>query len=134
MTRANQDARPGPEPRNDRLLPLFRTATLVCAITVAWLAFRPTTDATSGLPWDKANHAAAFLVLTVLAGRGWPDLHRRLLTLILLAAGVGVELVQGLPQIGRDADVWDVVADAVGICAGLAAMAWLRRHRPDIRE
>src|SRR5688572_16411721 len=100
MTRANQSARPGPEPRNDRALPLFRTATLVWAVTVAWLAFRPAADAAGGLPWDKANHAAAFLVLTVLAGRGWPDLPRWLLMLVLLAAGVGVELVQGLPQIG----------------------------------
>ena len=127
MRRANH---PGPEPRNEPGLHLFRTATLVWAILIAWLAFRPSTGLESGLPWDKANHAAAFVALTLLAGRGWPDLPRIALALIMLAAGVGVELVQGLPQVGRHADVWDVVADAVGIAGGLILLAWPRRRRP----
>jgi VanZ family protein len=126
MRRANH---PGPEPRNEPGRPLFRTATLVWAILIAWLAFRPSTGLEGGLPWDKANHAAAFVALTMLAGRGWPDLPRTALVLIMLAAGIGIELVQGLPAIGRDADVWDVVADAAGIAAGLAGLAALRRRR-----
>jgi len=134
MTRANQDARPGPESPNDRNSRLFRTATLVCAIVVGWLAFRPVSGADSGLPWDKANHALAFAALTVLAGRGWPGLRRSLLVLIMLSAGVGVELVQGLPQVGRDADVWDVVADGVGIAIGLALLALTARRRVAVRE
>lgn len=125
MRRANH---PGPEPRNEPGLRLFRTATLTWAIIIAWLAFRPSTGLEGGLPWDKANHAVAFVVLTLLAGRGWPGLSRTALVLVMLAAGAGIELVQGLPQIGRDADVWDVVADAVGIAAGLAGLAWLRRR------
>lgn len=128
MTRANHRPGPASEPRNERVAGLFRTAALACAIVLAWLAFRPATGVDQGLPWDKANHALAFLVLTVLTGRGWPDLSRGLLILIMLAAGVGIELVQGLPQIGRDADVWDVVADAVGVAAGLAVLAGLRRR------
>ncbi|NJC41279.1 VanZ family protein [Brevundimonas alba] len=96
---------------------------------MAWLAFRPVTGVEGGLPWDKANHALAFIVLTALAGRGWPVLSRAALFLIMLVAGIGIELVQGLPQIGRDADVWDVVADAVGILVGLALLGWLRRSR-----
>jgi VanZ family protein len=102
-------------------------------MVVAWLAFRPSTGAESGLPWDKANHALAFVVLTTLAGRGWPALSRTMLVLIMLAAGVGIELIQGLPQVGRDADVWDVAADAVGIAAGLALLSWLQRRRPGVR-
>jgi len=125
MRRANH---PGPEPRNELGLRLFRTATLAWAIIIAWLAFRPSTGLEGGLPWDKANHAVAFIALTLLAGRGWPGLSRTALVLIMLAAGTGIELVQGLPQIGRDADVWDVVADAVGIAAGLSGLAWLRRR------
>lgn len=125
MRRANH---PGPEPRNEPGLRLFRTATLGWAIIIGWLAFRPSTGLEGGLPWDKANHAVAFVVLTLLAGRGWPGRSRTALVLIMLAAGAGIELVQGLPQIGRDADVWDVVADAVGIAGGLAGLAWLRRR------
>ncbi|MDZ4113712.1 MAG: hypothetical protein U1E18_29535 [Brevundimonas sp.] len=127
MTRANHRPAPHPESPNERAAGLFRTAALACAIVLAWLAFRPATGVEQGLPWDKANHALAFVVLTVLTGRGWPDLSRGLLIVIMLAAGVGIELVQGLPQIGRDADVWDVVADGVGIAAGLVLLAVLRR-------
>ncbi|HYC98043.1 hypothetical protein [Brevundimonas sp.] len=76
----------------------------------------------------------AFLLLTALAGRGWPGLSRTALVLIMLAAGVGIELVQGLPQIGRDADVWDVVADAAGIAAGLAVLKQLGRRPRPFRE
>lgn len=132
MIRANHRPDPGPDPRKERAAGLFRTAALTCAIMLAWLAFRPATGVEQGLPWDKANHALAFLVLTVLTGRGWPDLSRGLLILIMLAAGLGIELVQGVPQIGRDADVWDVVADGVGVAAGLAVLAGLRR-RADLR-
>lgn len=131
MRRAN---RSGLESRNEPRRGLFRTATLGWALVIAWLAFRPSTGLESGLPWDKANHAAAFVVLTVLTGRGWPDLPRIVLVLIMLAAGVGIELVQGLPQIGRDADVWDVVADGVGAAAGLGLLVWLKRARNRLRE
>lgn len=122
---------PGPEheANNERAARLFRTATLIWATIVAWLAFRPVPSVEAGLPWDKLHHAAAFVVLTVLCGRGWLRLPWPVLVLIMLAAGIGIELVQGLPAIGRDADVWDVVADAVGLVLGLAVLAALR-HRP----
>lgn len=133
MTGANHGPRSGPEPRNDRAGRLFRTATLICAVAIAWLAFRPAVEIDAGLPWDKANHAMAFAVLTFLAGRGWPRLARVGLALIMLAAGIGVELVQGAPQVGRDADAWDVAADAVGIALGWAALRAAGR-RTGLRE
>jgi VanZ family protein len=131
MRRANH---PGPESRNEPRRRLFRTATLGWAIIICWLAFQPSTAVESGLPWDKANHAAAFLVLTLLAGRGWPALSRVAVVLAMLAAGVGIELVQGLPWIGRHAETWDVLADAVGVAAGLGLLAWLERARYPLRE
>lgn len=91
---------------------------------MSWLAFRPAPRVEPGLPWDKLHHAAAFLLLTVLVGKGWPRLGPVALTAVMLAAGIGIELIQGLPAIGRDADVWDVVADAVGVAAGLLALRW----------
>lgn len=133
MRRANHPDRHDPESQNGPGLRLFRTATLAWAVVLAWLAFRPSIGVEGGLPWDKANHAMAFVVLTALTGRGWPALSRTVLVLMMLAAGVGIELIQGLPQVGRDADVWDVVADAVGIAAGLALLSWLLRRRPGVR-
>ena len=134
MRRANHPERPDPESRNGRALRLFRTATLTWAVIMAWLAFRPSTGFDGGLPWDKANHALAFVVLTTLTARGWPGLSRIGLVLIMLAAGVGIELIQGLPQIGRDADGWDVVADAVGVAAGFLVLARLARRPVAVRE
>jgi glycopeptide antibiotics resistance protein len=34
---------------------------------------------------------------------------------VLLVFGIGIEILQGLPIIGRDADIFDVVADTCGI-------------------
>lgn len=123
MTGANQVPRPTAPQTNPVRSNWFRAGTLVCALVMAWLAFRPSTGVDVGLPWDKANHALSFLVLTVLAGCGWPRLTLVRTGLIMLAAGIVIELVQGLPAIGRDADVWDVVADVVGFGLGWAVLA-----------
>lgn len=114
----------------DRNVPrsFWRVAAVGFAVVVAWFAFRPAADVASGLPWDKANHAVAFLVLTMLTGLGWPGLHRLWLFALMVVAGIAIELVQGLPAIGRDADVMDVLADAVGAMAGILALwLWSRR-------
>lgn len=109
---------------------VFRAGTFGLALVVAWFAFRPAAEVDAGLSWDKANHALAFMVLTVLAGLGWPRLSAAGLLAIMVLAGVGIELVQGLPAIGRDADVLDVVADAVGTLIGLLIIAVAERRWP----
>ena len=105
----------------------FRLATLVVGLVLAWLAFRPSTGADVGLPWDKANHCFSFVVLTVLTGCGWPRLTTAWLAAIMLAVGTGIELVQGLPAVGRHAEVQDVVADMVGFALG-CGLLWLGRR------
>jgi VanZ family protein len=82
---------------------------------------------------DKAAHAALFLVQALLlhrALRGGDEPARALLvTAVLLAVlyGGATELRQRGVE-GRDPDVWDVVADAVGALA-YAAGARLSRAR-----
>jgi len=102
---------------------------MVFALAVAWFAFTPSTGVESGLPWDKANHAVAFLTWTILAGCGWPRAGLLRMALVMLGLGTAIELIQGLPAVGRDADVWDVVADIVGFTTGwgLLALFGLRR-------
>lgn len=114
---------------------MFRAGTMVFALAVAWFAFTPATGVESGLPWDKANHAAAFLTWTFLAGCGWPGAGLLRMAAVMLGLGTAIELIQGLPVVGRDADVWDVVADMVGFAAGwgLLALFGLRRA-PGLRE
>lgn len=106
---------------------MFRLATLVVGLALAWLAFRPSTGVDVGLPWDKANHCFSFVVLTVLTGCGWPRLTTARLAAIMLAVGTGIELVQGLPAVGRHAEVQDVVADMVGFVIGWGLL-WLGRR------
>lgn len=106
---------------------VFRLATLILSLVLAWLAFRPSTGVDVGLSWDKANHCLSFAVLTVVTGCGWPRLTVVQLAAIMIAAGIGIELVQGLPAVGRDADVWDVVADGVGFLVGRALLRFGHR-------
>ena len=78
-----------------------------------------------GIPYlDKAVHAAAYLVLAWLLARALRARNGRALAVAALVAalyGVSDEVHQRWTP-GRDADVWDAVADAVGSVAGV----WLR--------
>ena len=82
--------------------------------------------------FDKLLHALEFaaggaLLAWALLPRGpW----RAFLLAALLAAawGAGDEIHQGFVP-GRDADVWDWVADAAGAVAGAAALARSGRER-----
>ena len=83
---------------------------------------------TSGLIWDKAAHFVAFgLVLWSVA-----VMMRRLPRLwavgVAVAIGGAVELIQG--QIGRDASVWDFVADVLGIATAYGVWVVWRRFQP----
>lgn len=127
-TTNHEERRPSPQ-SNTRRRDMFRTGTVVFAFAVAWFAFTPATGVESGLPWDKANHAVAFLTWTLLAGCGWPRAGVARIAAVMLGLGIAIELIQWLPAIGRDADVWDVVADMVGFAMGWGVLAGLALRR-----
>ncbi|WP_417494828.1 VanZ family protein [Maricaulis sp.] len=78
---------------------------------------------------DKIEHILAFFVLTSLARMGWP--RRGWTTFILLLGyGVGIEIAQAMTTVGRVASVADVVADLIGITAGLIFAYLITRHAP----
>src|SRR5206468_3862690 len=81
---------------------------------------------------DKLIHA------TLFAGFGWlwiRSLANRHFGWVL-SAGVALaiitELVQGLSIIHRDPDVFDGLADVVGLTLGLGFALWLARRRTPI--
>jgi hypothetical protein len=75
---------------------------------------------------DKYLHFATFYILELLALL--TARRKRILPAVgLVAMGIAIELVQGLPMIGRDRDVWDVVADTLGV--GAAILPWALAHR-----
>jgi hypothetical protein len=80
--------------------------------------------------WDKAEHFTAFYVLTVLAAAAFPRRSLPAIAAALSLLGAGIEVVQAMPFVARDSDVWDWVADTVAIAAAmlpLALPAWRRK-------
>jgi VanZ family protein len=83
------------------------------------------------VPWDKAAHFIAFYGLTILMFAAFPRRRRLDLTMIAVLAGCGIELAQQLT--GRDAELGDVAADALGAFAVMAPL-WMERLRGDSRR
>jgi VanZ family protein len=90
---------------------------IAALITIACLV--PARDLPSLGVSDKFEHSLAFFVLAIwFAG----VLERRdflYLALALIAFGGGIEIAQGLMGLGREADIRDLMADGVGVAAGI---------------
>ncbi len=84
---------------------------------------------------DKTEHLLAFAMLAFWFGSILVRRDLFWLVLALLAFGGLIELAQGAMRLGRQADLHDVYADAVGIAIGLAVAltplgrwaSWLER-------
>jgi VanZ family protein len=78
---------------------------------------------------DKPAHLAAFFLLTIwFIGLVERRAYLRV-ALVLLAVGVGIEVAQGIMQLGRQAEWWDLWADATGIVLGIG-VSLLSRTSP----
>jgi uncharacterized membrane protein YccC len=80
---------------------------------------------------DKVLHGAAFLILVVMGGWAFRGCGgcQRLLAVFIVVLAVGAEFVQGsgiLPQ--RSFDWWDLLANLIGCCIGLALLLWARKR------
>lgn len=112
-----------------------RIAFVVTLIVVLVLALLPVPRLEEfgidvGFHYDKLNHASAFAVLTFLGSLGWPERKARLIVFLALI-GAAIEILQGTTLIERDLDVFDWVADCVGMAFGLAAAMcanWILRR------
>lgn len=76
---------------------------------------------------DKVQHATAFAVLTVLAMGAFPRARPLYIILSLSAFGGLIEIVQGLPEVHRDSDWLDWLADTAAILGAFGVMFVLRR-------
>ncbi len=82
---------------------------------------------------DKVNHILAFAVLSVLAAIAYPRANLIKIFVGLVIFGAMIELVQAIPALKRDADLMDLLADAIssGICLSvIAGVRRLWRPRP----
>ncbi len=116
------------------ILRLGKTAGIVLSVALAYTlfkAFAPSHEGGGGFfPWDKADHFSAFFVLTGLAMVALPRQPLWRIAVGMSALGALIEVIQGLPFVGRDCDFWDWVAEMVAISAVYAVVlaARMRRH------
>jgi VanZ family protein len=69
--------------------------------------------------WDKALHFTAYFGLSLMATIAVRASRRAVwCALALIALGGALEIIQGM--VGRDCDIWDEVANTLGVLAGLA--------------
>ncbi|KAF1712122.1 hypothetical protein CSC70_00900 [Pseudoxanthomonas kalamensis DSM 18571] len=96
---------------------------LLAVATVIWVCLAPRPPLEVPLPenGDKLEHLLAYFVL--MAGAVQLFATRRALLWVavgLFLLGIGIEWAQGAWTSTRSADVWDAVADTLGIGLGLA--------------
>lgn len=73
---------------------------------------------------DKTQHALTFGALMALAAAAYPGSRPILLGIALSMLGAAIELMQ--PYFDRSRDIWDWVADTIGIVAVLTLTILLR--------
>ena len=73
--------------------------------------------------YDKLLHAAAYFTLMTWFSGVYEARHQVSLALVLMAAGLGLDLLQGLTE-SRTTSLLDVLANCVGVGIGLA-LAWI---------
>jgi len=100
--------------------PLFWLLTLF-TLTMAFLPKPPATPIDQF--GDKFEHMLAFAVLTGVALIGWPQSRRWRIVLLLSALGAGIEVVQAIPVLHRDADWHDWAADSIAIVVAAAVVS-----------
>ena len=97
------------------------------------MLFSPGSNVPSGLPVsDKVVHFALFAALGVtgrLAGIPWP----RLAVGLVAYAGAS-EVLQSVLPINRDGDVRDLLADTLGVLAGIGVVELTGRRGADALE
>ena len=71
----------------------------------------------------------AFVTLTLLGSFAYPATALVQLLIRLSLFGAAIEVVQAIPALHRDSDIWDWVADTLAIAFALIAVWWLRRPK-----
>jgi hypothetical protein len=97
------------------------------------MAFLPHPPQPLGQMQDKFQHMLAFGTLTILAVAAYPRAELLRVGERLSFVGALIEVVQSIPALHRDCDIWDWIADTVVIAAVLLVVVAWRRYRPKRR-
>jgi VanZ family protein len=93
------------------------------------MAVLPHPPAVPGNPNDKLQHIAAFATLGLIGSFAYPDVPLLRLLFRLSMFGALIEVVQAIPSLHRDSDVWDWIADTAAAACVLFIVWWCRRSR-----
>ncbi len=103
------------------------------ARSLFWLAvlttvlFASTPHPPTLIPNDKLQHLLAFVVLALLLRFSYPAIAWQVTGLALAALGALIEIVQAIPVLHRDCDIYDWYADVAAIVLGLVIATAIRR-------
>ena len=88
-------------------------------LTVATLTLIPTPlqIRVPFLSWDKAQHSIAYAALMWTFLQAWEGSHIRRWAILLLASGVGLEILQGMMGV-RFMEYTDMLANSLGVILG----------------
>ena len=97
----------------------------ICLALVTLLALIPSTSIPKAIQfWDKAQHALAYSVLSIIGSFAFPQ-RLRLVFFGLITHGAIIEVMQGALTRTRFGEPLDVLADGIGVLAGIIAYAFL---------
>ncbi len=104
---------------------------LALAVTLV-MALIPNPPALPKQATDKVQHMAAFAALTFLAALGFQGLRLRVIFVAMAALGMGIEILQMIPTLHRDAQASDWLADCAATLVTLllcGVLRWLFSRR-----
>lgn len=79
-----------------------------------------------GQPSDKIQHIMAFATLGALGAWAFPGSASLKLIAGLSIFGAAIEIIQAIPALHRDSDVFDWIADTIACSIVLLAIRWWR--------
>ena len=108
----------------------FRLAFFTVALFTTVTALLPSPEFEPTFAYaDKVKHFAVFALLATLAWFGFPEASRRLIVERLSFLGAGIEVLQSIPVLHRDCDVFDWATDTVAVVIAVLLLARLLPRR-----
>ena len=102
----------------------FRLAFFAVALFTTATALLPSPEFEPTFAYaDKVKHFAVFALLATLAWFGFPEAPRRLIVERLSFLGAGIEVLQSIPALHRDCDVFDWATDTVAVVIAVLLLA-----------
>jgi VanZ family protein len=107
---------------------MFGIAFVIGIGTLVVLSIMPGNGGTLQPPWDKAQHGAAYAVVTATAAMAFPWRLLIVVGMALFGLGLALEVAQTFVA-GRYGSIGDGVANGIGIAAVMAVAFLSRRKR-----